>query len=89
MANIQSQKKRNRQNVTRNERNKAVRSELKTRTRNALTAAESGDSVAAEEALRLAQKRIDKAVAKGVLKKNTAARQKSRLTRQVREHLSA
>ncbi|MDH3498634.1 MAG: 30S ribosomal protein S20 [Acidimicrobiia bacterium] len=88
MANIQSQKKRNRQTVVRNERNKAVRSELKTRARNALEAAESGDAAAAEEALRLAQKRIDKAVAKGVVKKNTAARQKSRLTRQVRERLA-
>jgi small subunit ribosomal protein S20 len=89
MANIESQKKRNRQNIRRNERNKAVRSELKTRTRNALAAAESGDAAAAETALRLAQKRIDKAVSKGVLKKNTAARQKARLTRDVRERLSA
>lgn len=89
MANIQSQKKRNRQNVTRHGRNQAVRSEVKTRARNALAAADAGDAAAAEEALQLAQKRIDKAVAKGVLKKNTAARRKSRLMREVRERLEA
>ncbi len=87
MANIKSQKKRNRQTIVRTERNKALRSEMKTRTRNALVAAESGDTAAAEEALRLAQKRIDSAVSKGVIKKNTAARRKATLTRQVREKL--
>ncbi len=89
MANIQSQKKRNRQNERAHVRNKAVRSELKTRARNALIAAEAGDAAAAEEALRIAQVRFDKAVSKGVLKKNTAARRKSRLTRQVRQLLNA
>jgi small subunit ribosomal protein S20 len=89
MANIQSQKKRNRQNERRHERNKAVRSEIKTRIRNALTAAESGDAAAAQDALRLAQKRIDKAAASGVLKKNTAARRKSQLTRQVTDLLAS
>jgi small subunit ribosomal protein S20 len=84
MANIQSQIKRNRQNVKRYERNKAIRSELKTRSRHALSAAEAGDAVEAELQLRLAQQRYDVAVSKGVLKKNTAARNKSRLTRQVR-----
>ena len=87
MANIKSQKKRNRQTVGRTQRNRALRSEMKTRTKNALAAAESGDEAAAKEALRQAQKRIDSAVAKGVLKKNTAARRKSTLTRQVRELL--
>jgi len=88
MANIKSQKKRNRQTTGRTERNKAVRSELKTRAKTALAAAESGDAAAAEEALRQAQKRFDMAVSKGVLKKNTAARRKSTLTRQVREKLA-
>lgn len=89
MANIKSQKKRNRQNERRHLRNKSIRSELKTRARNAVAAAEAGDEAAAEEALRIAQVRIDKAVTKGVLKKNTAARRKSRLTRRVRELLNA
>jgi small subunit ribosomal protein S20 len=84
MANIKSQVKRNRQNEKRHERNKAVRSELKTRTRHALEAAEAGEPEQAELLLRRAQQRFDIAVSKGVLKKNTAARRKSRLTRQVR-----
>ena len=84
MANIQSQIKRNRQNEKRYERNRAIRSELKTRARNALSAAESGNADAARETLRLAQQRFDVAVSKGVLTKSTAARRKSRLTRQVR-----
>lgn len=77
--------KRNRQNTKRNLRNKAVRSELKTRTKAALAAAEAGEATAADEALRLAQKRIDSAVAKGVLHKNTAARRKARLARRVNQ----
>ena len=87
MANIKSQMKRNRQTLVRNERNRAIRSELRTRSKNAISVAETGDAAAAEEALRLAQKRIDAAVAQGVLKKNTAARRKSRLTHQVRSLL--
>ena len=87
MANIKSQVKRNRQTIVRNERNRSIRSELRTRAKSAIEAAESGDAAGAEEALRLAQKRIDSAVTKGVLKKNTAARRKSRLTQQVRSLL--
>ena len=83
MANIKSQKKRNRQNETARLRNRAMRSELKTRTRNVLEAAESGDADAAQKALRDAQKRIDMATSKGLLHKTTASRQKSRLTKQV------
>ncbi len=78
MANIKSQIKRNRQNEARRQRNKMVRSELKTRTKTALRTAEDGSENAAE-ALRLAVKRIDKAAAKGVIHKNAAARRKSRL----------
>ncbi len=88
MANIKSQKKRNKQNLVRNDRNKAVRSELKTRMKNAVDAAEAGDAEKAAEATKLAQKRIDMAVSKGVLKKNTAARRKSRLQREVTRHLA-
>ena len=87
MANIKSQIKRNRQNEKRRVRNKAIRSELKTRTRKALEAAESGDAAAASEALRIVQMRIDSAATKGVLPKQTAARRKSRLTKQVRSLL--
>jgi small subunit ribosomal protein S20 len=87
MANIRSQIKRNRQNETRRRRNQAARSELKTRAKTALAAADSGDPEAAEAALRLAQQRLDRAAAKGTLHRRTAARRKSRLTRRVRARL--
>ena len=83
MANIKSQKKRNRQTEKRYARNKAIRSELKTREKTVMAAAEAGNTAEAEELLRIAQKQIDMAVTKGVLHANTAARRKSRLTRRV------
>jgi small subunit ribosomal protein S20 len=78
VANIRSQIKRNRQAVKRQARNKAVRSELRTRTKNA-NAAIAEDVTSADEAIRLAVKRIDKAAAKGVIHKNQAANRKARL----------
>ena len=82
MANIKSQIKRNRQNERRRLSNKAVRSEMKTRTKRAIEAAESGaDDVA--EATKLAIKRLDKAASKGVIHKNAAARRKSRLMKRI------
>jgi small subunit ribosomal protein S20 len=80
VANIPSQIKRNRQAEKRRARNKSVRSELRTRTKKAVSALESGAEDSAE-ALRLAIKRIDKAAAKGVIHKNQAANRKSRLMR--------
>jgi small subunit ribosomal protein S20 len=82
VANIKSQIKRNRQNEARRLRNKAVRSELKTRTKRALAAGQAG-ATDTDEQLRLAIKRIDKAAAKGVIHKNQAARRKSRLIARV------
>ena len=81
MANIKSQIKRNRQNERRRLRNRATRAELKTRTRTAIEAAESGEGL--EAAASAAMKRIDKAAAQGVLHPNTAARRKSRLQRRL------
>ncbi|MDA8117915.1 MAG: 30S ribosomal protein S20 [Actinomycetota bacterium] len=78
MANIKSQIKRNKQNEKRHERNKAVRSELKTRVKSALTAAESGGEESVE-AMRLAISKLDKAAGKGIIHKNQASRRKSRL----------
>ena len=82
MANIKSQMKRNRQNEKARMRNKSVRSEMKTRVKQTLQAIEDPSADAAE-AFHLAQKRIDEAVSKGVLHKNTAARKKARLARRV------
>ena len=81
MANIKSQIKRNRQNEKRRLRNRSVRSELRTHQKAAEAAAGTdGEEVALREAI----KRIDKAAAKGVLHKNTAARRKSRLVARLR-----
>jgi small subunit ribosomal protein S20 len=78
MANIRSQKKRNRQNEKLRLRNKGVRTELKTRVKNASEAVIAGEENA-HELVRIAQKRLDKAGAKGVIHKNAAARRTSRL----------
>ena len=84
MANIKSQIKRNRQNEKRRLRNKAIRSELRTRSKRALQAAEHGsDDVV--EMLRLAVKRIDKAAATGSIHKNQAANRKSSLMRRIND----
>jgi len=82
VANIKSQIKRNRQNEKRRLRNKAVRSEVRTRTKSALDAVSAGVEDQAE-AIRLAMKRIDKAATKGVIHKNQAANRKSRLMRRI------
>lgn len=80
MANIKSQKKRILTNAKAAARNKAVKSELKTRTK---TAVKSAGTEQGDEALRLAVKRIDMAAAKGVIHPNQAARRKSRLMKKV------
>ena len=80
MANIKSQIKRNLQNEKRRVRNKAVRSELKTRVKTAVSSVGAENEV---EAARLAMKRIDKAASKGVIHKNAAARKKSRLAKRL------
>jgi small subunit ribosomal protein S20 len=82
VANIKSQIKRNKQNEKRRVRNKAVRSELKTRTKVATIAADEG-AENADELARLAIKRLDKAASTGVIHKNQAARRKSRLVKRL------
>ena len=80
MANIKSQIKRIKQNEVRRERNRSVRSEIRTRTKNALNAIDGGAETSGE-LLQAAIRRIDKAAAKGVIHPNQAARRKSRLMR--------
>ena len=80
MANIKSQKKRILTNAKAAERNKAVKSELKTRSKNAVKTAGTAE---ADEALRVAVKRLDMAAAKGVIHRNRAARRKSRLMKKI------
>lgn len=80
MANIKSQIKRNKQNEVARDRNRAVKSEMRTRTKTAVNAVGTENE---ETALRAAVKRIDKAAAKGVIHKNTAAYKKSGLMRRI------
>jgi small subunit ribosomal protein S20 len=89
VANIKSQIKRNRQNEQKRLANKAVRSELRTRVKNAVSVAEAGDDAAkSQEALREAVRKIDRAAAKGVIHKNQAANRKSRLMKRVQKTAS-
>jgi small subunit ribosomal protein S20 len=81
MANIKSQIKRNKQNAKAAEKNKAVRTALKTSTKKVRTAVTDGDAEAAQERSREAARALDKAASKGVLHKRTAARRKSRLAK--------
>ncbi|MBN8883671.1 SSU ribosomal protein S20P [Salana multivorans] len=83
MANIKSQIKRNRTNEKARLRNKAVKSELKTYVRKTREAIAEGDKDKATEALRVASRKLDKAVSKGVIHKNQAANRKSALALQV------
>ncbi len=83
MANIKSQIKRIGTNAKATERNKAVKSEVKTAVRAARTAITTGDKAAAEAALKTAGKKLDKAVSKGVLHKNNAANRKSAIAKKV------
>lgn len=84
MANIKSQKKRILTNAKRQERNKAVRSELKTRVKSAISVATaSPGSEESVESLRMAVKRLDKAAQKGIIHKNQAANRKSSLMKRI------
>ncbi len=83
MANIKSQIKRNKTNEKARLRNKAVKSELKTAIRRTREAIEAGDAEKATAAVRLATRKLDKAVSKGVIHKNQAANKKSALAKSV------
>jgi small subunit ribosomal protein S20 len=82
VANIKSQIKRIKTNLKAQERNRAVKSELKTVIRAARTAIASGDKQAAVAAVAIASRRIDKAVSKGVVHKNQGANRKSAIAAQ-------
>jgi small subunit ribosomal protein S20 len=77
VANIKSQIKRNKQNEKRHQRNKAVKSGLKTAVRKFREAADAGDKDEAVKLGRDASRLLDKAASKGVIHKNQAANRKS------------
>lgn len=82
MANIKSQKKRIKTNEKRRLRNKSYRSELKTYVRKTREAIAAGNTEEAEKWLRVASRKLDVAVSKGVIHKNQAAQRKSKLAKQ-------
>jgi small subunit ribosomal protein S20 len=81
VANIKSQLKRIKTNARRTERNKAVKSELRTWIRKFREAAASGDKDSTADALKTASKKLDKAVSKGVIHKNQAANKKAAMAK--------
>jgi len=83
MANIKSQIKRIGTNKKAQERNKAVKSQLKTAVRATREAISAGDTTLAQAALVVASKRLDKATSKGVIHANQAANRKSALAKAV------
>ena len=80
MPNIKSAKKRVLIGKARNMRNKAAKSDLKTAIKKFEAAAAEGNRTDADGAYKVAVKKVDQAVAKGVLHKNTAAHKKSAMT---------
>lgn len=84
MANIKSQKKRILTNEKARQRNVAVKSELKTAIRAVDKAVAAGEAEAAADALRVASRKLDKAVSKGVIHKNQAANRKSGIAARVK-----
>jgi len=84
MANIASQIKRNRQTVVRTQRNKAVKSALKTYLKRFDRAAQDGDADAASAAFATAQQKLDKAAQKGVVHANYAANHKSAMAKRLK-----
>ncbi|HEY7045426.1 MAG TPA: 30S ribosomal protein S20 [Nocardioidaceae bacterium] len=81
MANIKSQIKRIKQNNAAHERNKSVKSALKTSIRRFREAAEAGETEQATELAKAASRKLDKAASAGVIHKNQAANKKSAIAK--------
>jgi len=79
MPNTKSAKKRLRQDTRRRLQNRQVKSALKTYTKKVLAAIDEGNAEAAQRELRVATRKLDKAVSNGTLHRRTASRRKSRL----------
>ncbi len=88
MPNIKSAAKRARQNITRENRNRRIKSMLKTSIRRFEESLQSGDVEEARVKMNTAVRQIDKAAAKGVVHKNNAARKKSRLNRMLNKNMA-
>ena len=84
MANIESAKKRARQAIKRRTHNVALTSKMRTAVKNVLKAVQSGDKAAATARFKVAVPEIDKAANKGLIRRNRAAKTKSRLNARVK-----
>ena len=85
MPNTRSAEKRLRQNVVHRERNKSLKSSIKTQIKKVIAAAEAGDVTGAEELFRSAARKLDRAGSQHVIHRNAASRQKSRLQRVIKK----
>lgn len=83
MPNIKSAKKRVKTDAVKKDRNKEKVASMRTAIKNVRIASKNGDKALAEEKLNIANKKIDKAVKHGLIKKNKAARDKSKLNKAV------
>ena len=84
MPNIKGAGKRHRQSLVRRDKNRAVKSAIKTQLKKVAAVAPAGDKAATTTEVKLAQKKIDQAASKGVMHKNKASRLKSRLSKRVK-----
>jgi small subunit ribosomal protein S20 len=84
MPNIQSARKRLKQSLVRQERNRSVKRSIRTECRKVLTAVSTGDIPLAETEFKTAAKKLDRAAARKVLHRNAAARTKSRLSARIK-----
>ena len=85
MPNTNSAKKRLRQNVTRRDRNRAMKSTMRTQIKKVRQAVEAGDVEKAEAEFREAAKKLDRAGARSLIHRNAAARTKSRLQKAIKK----
>ncbi len=85
MPTMKSAKKRLRQNIKHNLKNRSYRGALKTQLKKFLSVVKEGNTQAAQEELRLTVKKLDKGVSKGIIHKNTASRKKSRLAKKLNQ----
>lgn len=83
IPNHPSAQKRHRQSLKRQARNRAIKTRVRTAAKQALDAIQGTDKQAAEQALRNATKVLYKAASKGTIKRNTASRKVSRLSRRL------
>jgi small subunit ribosomal protein S20 len=81
VANIKSQLKRIKTNEKARQRNKAVKSSLKTSIRKFRTAADAGERDSAFDAMQVASRDLDRAASKGVIHRNQAANKKSAMAK--------